>query len=216
MAAIQAALIEVDDVEVVDHSHEAALVVFDELYKALPGYDHFRALMQMGWKWRQAAYIAWASVSPKEREPETLGELALMLGLKTTNAIALWRRNNPAIDAMVSRSSAMRLMGRVADVDDALLESATDPSYRNKGDRELFYLRTGIIVPQSKIGVSIETDADKSLLEASSDAELLQLALEQGLVEDEDELDFVVTETEYEVGEGDEFSTDGLSTDGEG
>jgi len=175
----------------------------------MPGYDRFRAVIELGWSWRKAAYIAWASLPKNERQPKTKGELCKLLGVNA-GAISVWRSRHPGIDAMIAKSSSMGLLSHVADVDQALVESASNPSYRHKADRELYYLRTKIIVPQSKIGVSIEQEAKKGLMEAASDAELMRLAAEQGLIEsgEADDLDFDIPETMYEEGGFDEVIAD--------
>jgi len=65
--------------------------------------DEYEKLVQGGWNWRVAAYIAWASCPKDSRVPKTQDELAtLHLGLTSDRAINMWRKRNPAIDEMVA------------------------------------------------------------------------------------------------------------------
>ena len=170
--------------------HAVARLVFERALGDLPYAGRYLALLDAGWGqlgWRKAAYIAWASMPSDQREPSTQGEFAIYIGVKDQGTIRKWRMDNPAIDAMVSRFSMGSLLAHVADVDEALLKSAKDPSYKHKPDRDLFYLRTGIMVPKSRIGISIEDNAAQgSAVEDMTDDELLAAykAQQQQLIAD--------------------------------
>ena len=65
--------------------------------------DLYKRLIEGGWKWRVAVYIAWASQPKKYRWPMTQEELAVnCLGLNSDRAIATWRKKNPTIDETIS------------------------------------------------------------------------------------------------------------------
>lgn len=59
--------------------------------------NEYFMLRDKGWPFRQAAYIAWASMPSDKRMPKTQQELATMLGLSSDRAISTWRKKNHAI-----------------------------------------------------------------------------------------------------------------------
>ena len=175
----------IDPKQIDDQTHAEAQRVFEFALGDFPGGDRYKALIRQGWEWRKAAYIAWASLPRGERFPKTLDTdkdgnpgFSQIIGLSDASAIRDWRSKNKAIDAMVSRFSMQGLMEHIADVDKALVESASDSSYKNKPDRDLFYLRTGVIVPRAKVGISIEDESVGDALETMTDEQLIALAME--------------------------------------
>lgn len=88
--------------------------------------DTFFELLDGGWPWRQATYIAWASTPTKGRLPKTQDELARdYLGLTSDRAIATWRKRNPAILEMIAVLQAAPLWDQRADHFRALNEGAS-------------------------------------------------------------------------------------------
>lgn len=105
--------------------------------------DYFE-LVALGWKWRVAAYIAWAASPREARWPETQELLATqVLGLTSDRMIREWREKNPAIEATIARWKAGPLLKFRAAAFEALGQSASTPDYRHKADRQLFFEMTG-------------------------------------------------------------------------
>lgn len=114
--------------------------------------DEYEKLVQGGWNWRVAAYIAWASSPKASRMPKTQDELAtLHLGLTSDRAINTWRKRNPAIDEMVAVLQAAPLWEHRAEIYDALIKVATSPEYKGHNDRKLALELLGDYVPAAKL-----------------------------------------------------------------
>jgi hypothetical protein len=166
----------IDPAQIDDQTHAAERALFAEMLGDLPWSDTYLALLEEGWEWRKAAYIAWASLPAKTRQPQDLGEFAGVIGLRGTKPIRSWRLKNKAIDLAVQRLSLSSLLDSAPAVIDALIASASDANYKAAPDRKLYFEMTGMYVPRSKIGVGLEdssTDDDMSNL---SREELARLA----------------------------------------
>jgi hypothetical protein len=106
--------------------------------------EEYRTLLQAGWPWRVAAYIAWAASPKRTRYPKTQAEMASkILGLTSDRVVHTWRAKNPAIDEMIAVMQAAPLMQHRRDVLDALATSATTADYKHNPDRKLFLELTG-------------------------------------------------------------------------
>jgi hypothetical protein len=177
------------------HALEAAEIPFE---KAMRWLDTYQSLLNSGWRWRVAAYVAWASMPKKKRWPQTQDELAInVLGLTTDRAITTWRKKNPAIDTLIGVLQGNAMLEARADAIDALVESASNQSYRNNPDRRLLFQMTGDLVEKSSVNINdgsrLKQDlrgvSDAELLAMSGEKakELLALMREQALSETEDE-----------------------------
>ncbi|PKO03054.1 MAG: hypothetical protein CVU43_04545 [Chloroflexi bacterium HGW-Chloroflexi-5] len=114
--------------------------------------EDFFLLMNQGWPWRVAVYIAWAGSPKVGRWPKTQEDLAAgVLGLNSDRQISEWRRNNPAIDEMIGIMQAMPLLSHRRDIFEALATSASDPSSKGAQDRKTALTMTGDYVPHMKI-----------------------------------------------------------------
>lgn len=120
--------------------------------EAAPWKDEYLNLVEGGWHWRVAAYIAWAASPKNTRTPKTQDELATQhLGLNSDRAINTWRRKNPAIDEMVAVLQAAPLFEHRAEIYAALVQVATSPEYKGHNDRKLALELLGDYVPRSKV-----------------------------------------------------------------
>lgn len=136
--------------------------------------ERYRDLLNAGWPWRVACYIAWASSPRIGRWPGTQQELAAdVLGLTSDRVIATWRKKNPMIDQLIAEWQALPLLEHRADVFAALAKSASDPDHRHNPDRKVYLEMTGDYVPRAKLDVSTREVEDLSQM---SDAELDKLA----------------------------------------
>lgn len=157
--------------------------------------DYVR-LLEQGWPWRVAAYIAWASAPKAGRKPRTLDELATkVLGLRSSRVIHNWRRKFPSIDAVIGMMQSAVLFEHRRDVLQALAEMAARTDYKSHQDRKLFLEMIGDYTPKSQIDVNdLRKENDLSTL---SDEELKRWKGEEG------------SESEDDGGEGEEADDDG-------
>jgi len=141
--------------------------------------DLYKRLVEGGWKWRVAVYIAWAAQPKKYRWPENQEELATRcLGLTTDRAIATWRKKNPSIDETISVLQGAIIFDALPDAMNAMVEVASQSDYKGHQDRKLMFEMTGIYTPSSKITAEmakklVNSNADD--LEDLSDEDLRRI-----------------------------------------
>ena len=140
-----------------------------------PWLEHYFKLRELGFTWRVATYISWASCPRKGRWPKTQEELAQkVLGLNSPRQITEWRKKDPRIDDAITMLQAADLQDARADVFDALITVASDPDYKAHSDRKLYLEMTGDYVPRGRIDVGKALDSDE--IKNLSDAELRRQA----------------------------------------
>jgi hypothetical protein len=126
----------------------------------------YYVLIDAGWPWRIAVYIAWACCPRKERYPCTQEELATKhLGLTSDRQVTKWAAN-PAVREMIGILQAAPLMENRRDVFAALAKSASDPSFHGAADRKTFLTMTGDYIPHQKVDISPEKVDPVELTEA--------------------------------------------------
>ena len=149
---------------------EAARAAFVEQKKVPGWFDEYLKLIDLGWPWRVACYMAWAAAPKISRQPTTLDELAVMLGLRSPRVIYTWRAKYPAINQVVAMLQAAPLWEHRREVIEALVSVASTPDYKSFNDRKLFLELTGDYVPRS-VQQTLVGQSSKDLTEMS-DAEL--------------------------------------------
>jgi hypothetical protein len=126
----------------------------------------FQKLLEGGWRWEIAVYIAWRAMPRKYRFPETQDELAKQcLGLSSDRAIATWRKRNPFIDEYITILQGELVFDAVPDVLNAAVEVASTPDYKGNADRKLVLEMAGRYTPSSKI----TTEMAKKLVNSKPD-----------------------------------------------
>lgn len=126
--------------------------ISNEQYGKKEYFEDYLRLRELGWPWRVATYIAWASSPKGRRWPETIEKLATeVLGLSGPRVIYQWRGRFPTIDAVVAVMQAAPLFEHRRDVINALVEQAGKADYKSFNDRKLFLEMTGDYTPQSKL-----------------------------------------------------------------
>lgn len=141
--------------------------------------DLYKRLIEGGWKWRVAVYIAWASQPKKYRWPLTQEELAIKcLGLNSDRAIATWRKKNSTIDETISMLQGSIIFDALPDALNAMVEVATESDYKGHADRKLLFEMAQVYTPSSKITAEIAKKLSKSSLDESdlSDQELRDIS----------------------------------------
>ena len=163
------------------HPHEKAL--FEQMLGHLPWANIYLALLQEGWGWRKAAYIAWASIPASERIPQNIHiatdgtpGFASIIGLRDGSAISRWRMQNPAIDLAVRKLQLSMLNEATPRIMDALIESASNPSYKHAPDRKVALEMAGLYTPKSIMGLHDAAGSEAANTERLSDEDLARMA----------------------------------------
>ena len=141
--------------------------------------DLYKRLVEGGWKWRVAVYIAWSAQPKKYRWPTTQEELAIQcLGLTSDRVIATWRKRNPSIDETISMLQGSIIFDSLPDALNAMVEVATESDYKGHQDRKLMFEMAGVYTPSSKITAEMAKRLVNSApddLEDLSDEELRRI-----------------------------------------
>ena len=139
----------------------------------------YKRLVEGGWKWRVAVYIAWAAQPKKYRWPETQDELAIKcLGLTSDRTIATWRKKNPTIDETISMLQGAIIFDALPDALNAMVDVASESDYKGHQDRKLMFEMAGVYTPSSKITAEMAKrliNSDPDDLEDLSDDELRRI-----------------------------------------
>ncbi len=178
--------IPVESVQPIDQKHTTEMRLFEHLLaeQGVPWQDEYAYFRAKGFTFREAAVIAWLCMPKKQRIPATKAELAEMLGLAGTVTIRKIELKE-SVQAVVFSMSQARLLPHLASVDEALVDAASDPNYKNNQDRKTFYMRLGMLKEQHEVGVK---DVQETALRQMSEEELRQLAL-AGEAYDDDDVD---------------------------
>lgn len=125
-------------------------------------FERFEALITGGWPWRQACYIAWASMPKEGRQPETQEILATKhLQLNSDRAISTWRSKNPAIETMIALMQSYELWDFRADsfrnLIDGMKRAGSDYKFFNH--LKLYLEMTGDYVPLNQIAAVLKRKA---------------------------------------------------------
>jgi hypothetical protein len=136
-------------------------------------------LIEQGWPWRVACYIAWASSPKIGRWPGTLKELSTeILGLTGPRTVYTWRQKFPTIDTVVAMMQAAPLWEHRRDIFEALIKVATTPDYKGFNDRKMALEMLSDYIPKSKLELGKSAKPDEEEL---SDEELRAILGEGGL-----------------------------------
>jgi len=119
--------------------------------------DIYHRLLQAGWRWRIAAYAAWASTPKTGRWPKTQDELATkVLGLTSDRVIATWNKRFPTLQQVIFDLSSNDLMDVRSDVFAALKFMAMQRDYKANADRKIYLEMIGAYVPTSKLAAELK------------------------------------------------------------
>jgi len=124
-------------------------------------FTDYVGLIEAGYDWRLAAYIAWEASPKSGRRPESITKLATeVMGLKSPRVIYTWRKKNPNIDNVISMMQSAPLYAHRRDVVEALVAVAKDPDY----------------TPRQDVNVNDKSAANKNDLSTKSEEELRKMA----------------------------------------
>lgn len=178
--------LDVPEKELVDSSHAEEKRLFEVMLEGsdYPWVGDYLALLQEGWYWRDACYIAWKGTPKAFRNPETLDDLAKLIGFTSRRSITSRLATNPAIRVRAAKQVAATAFDAVDEVWQALIDSASDRNYKSHPDRKLFMEMTGQYTPKQAINLG-ELNPDDDDLSGLSKEELARLAHVGGNDDDE-------------------------------
>jgi hypothetical protein len=150
----------------------AALAALKGTHEQPGWYERFEALINAGWPWRQATYIAWASMPKEGREPKSQDDLAKgYLNLTSDRAINTWRKKNPAIDAAVAVLQSAELWDHRADSFKNLVAGMKQAGsdYKFFNHLKLALEMTGDYVPLSQLAAVVKRKGSGGVTETNED-----------------------------------------------
>lgn len=166
---------DVEPVDKPDRTHEEARLAFELVLEqdGLPFSAEYAAMVASGFRFREAAYVAW-SIQPKAlRQPPTKGELAALLGCSAGKISKM--ASDPRLTAMRIKFARAAYMDSLPEIVDAAIEVASTPSYKATPERANITKLLGMA--NDEVVVRGENDADLSQL---TDAELAALLEDEG------------------------------------
>jgi len=157
----------------IDETHAEERAIFEQLLANEEWGADYLTILDEGWYWRDAAYIAWKSLPKKLRKPETYGEFCDAVGISVRGMSE--RRKRKGLDVRAAKGVVARqLYDHIDDVMDALVTSASSSNYKAHADRRVFLEMVGAYVPKQAIDLSAKTDTAD--LEDQSEEELARMA----------------------------------------
>lgn len=135
-------------------------------------FKRFEFLSAKGLPWRQAVYVAWASMPKEGRKPETQEELATkFLNLTSDRAISTWRHKNPALDTMIAVMQSFELWEYRGDWFANLIKGMqkAGDDYKFFNHLKLFGEITGDYVPLAQLAAVLKRKADSGAHDVDED-----------------------------------------------
>lgn len=175
--------VSVEEARLRSETGRSALTILKGTSSQPTWFERFELLMDGNWPWRQAVYIAWASMPKNGRKPETQEQLATQfLNLTSDRAISTWRKKNAAIDTMIAVLQSSELWDYRADAFKGLIDGMKNAGddYKFFNHLKLFLEMSGDYIPLTQLAAVLKRKADGSA--AETDEDTLKL-LEQGAKE---------------------------------
>lgn len=171
----------VDAKEQHDKDHSQEQLAFEFALKDLPYGDVYASMIQQGFRWREAAFVAW-SVAPKsQRQPATKQELAKLLGCagSVISRFEMDRR----LGVMRIKMAKLAYLDALPSIIEASIEVASKPSYKATPERN-HVLGKVMQMGTDTVNVNVGQSAAQNF-DGLSDEELAAMALEESGVDDE-------------------------------
>ena len=175
--------VSVEEARLRSEAGRAGLMLLKDGKEQPAWFERFELLINGGWPWRQAVYIAWASMPKSGRKPDTQEQLAIQfLNLNSARAISTWRKKNAAINTMIAILQSSELWDYRADAFKGLIDGmkSAGHDYKFFNHLKLFLEMSGDYVPLTQLAAVLKRKADGS--PAETDEETLKL-LEDGAKE---------------------------------
>lgn len=172
-----------DEAQVRSDAGRSALLLLKGNTDQPTWFERFESLVQGGWPWRQACYIAWASMPKDGRKPETQEELAKKyLNLNSDRAISTWRKKNPAIESIIAILQSAELWDYRADSFKNLIEGMkkAGSDYKFFNHLKLFMEMSGDYIPLTQLAAVLKRKASGGPHEVDEETvELLAKGVEE-------------------------------------
>jgi hypothetical protein len=179
---IQSSLPHVPDVAdqaLQDQTHAAERALFEHMLGDVVWGDGYLSLLEEGWYWRDAAYIAWKAIPKEIRQPKTEEDLGNILGISAAG-MRRRRQKNPAIEVRAAKLVAGRIYDHIGDVIQALIDSASDANYKAHPDRKLYLEMAGVYTPRQAIDLHADSGRSDDMSTMSEDELRRQARLAEG------------------------------------
>lgn len=116
-----------------DMTHAEEKLAFEFALRDLPWAGVYAGMIAEGFKWREAAYVAWSIQTKEHRQPKLASELAKLLGCSADKISRL--SSDPRMRAMQIKFARIAYMNALPDIVDASIEVASKPSYKSTPER---------------------------------------------------------------------------------
>lgn len=116
-----------------DFGHAEELRAFEFALRDLPWADVYAGMLAAGFKWREAAYVAWAVQTKENRQPKTGMELAKLLGCNKNKISQM--AGDPRLQAMKFKFVNIAYLDSLPDIIQASIDVASKPTYKSTPER---------------------------------------------------------------------------------
>jgi hypothetical protein len=164
--------VSVEDARLRNMAGRTALNVLKGAESQPAWFARFEKMIEIGFPWRQAVYIAWASMPKDGRRPETQEQLAKQyLNLTSDRAISTWRNNNPAIRKMIEVMQSAELWEYRADWYNNLIKGMmkAGEDYKYFNHLKLYGEITGDYIPLQQLAAVLKNKPMNGAHEVNDD-----------------------------------------------
>lgn len=106
---------------------------FEHVLADLPFGDVYAAMVKQGFRWREAAFVAWSILPKESRQPKTKQELAVLLG--TSGATISGMEKDRRLIVMRLKLAQLAYVDHLPDIINASIEVASKASYKGTSER---------------------------------------------------------------------------------
>ncbi len=149
---------------------------FEFALKDLPFGDVYAAMIEQGFRWREAAFVAWAILPKEQRVPKTKGELGALLGCSGAKISAM--EGDRRLMTMRLKFAQLAYVDHLPDIIAASVEVASKPSYKATSERNNIINKVlGMGTEHIQVNVG---QGEAANFDEMSDEELAALAADAG------------------------------------
>lgn len=165
-----------------DEGHAEERRAFEFALQELPFAEVYAAMVAKGYRWREAAFVAWSVLPRESRTPKTKGELAELLGCGRDKITSLEQDKRLITERLLM--ARLAYLEQLPDIIDASIEVAKKPSYKATPERNNIINKVLGLGPDR---VQVQA-GNAGAFDELSEADLAQQALGDG-VDDGDTAD---------------------------
>lgn len=161
-----------------DMGHAAELRAFEAALEGMAWAPLYAAMLAKGFKWREAAYVAWAVQTREQRQPKTKAELAQLLGCGPAKITRM--ASDPRLQAMQLRFAKAAYLEALPEIIAASIEVASKPSYKSTPERNQVL---GKVLKMATDELQVQLVDDATDLSQLTDAQLAAMLQDEVLDE---------------------------------